>query len=439
MKLKYTYFKKINNYVSYMDNNILIKCTTQIHIYKMTNKYNNIKFNKLTMNIQNTKKLLITTFTTLFTILFLSQSLYATTYLNIIEKSISPNPVSPGEDLVVELSISNSESDKGTISSIEYELGNKFTLEETSDKITGEIICGGCSRVYTLYLKANPGVESGTYPITVSINYNGAYSTKEDIFIKILGKPKLIFKSSTTGNIIPGEVFEISLDITNTGLNNAKNIKIIPNHEDIGFLNENFLFIESIDQKANKVITGNLQSKDTLEFGYYQLPLLIEYEDNQNNLYQVQETIGLDFTSKANIILQHINFPAKIKQEEEFELNLRLENDGFGDAKNVNAEITSQTKGQITGQTKGFFGTIKREKDLPHIFNIIPKNYGAQDLTLIVSYSDDLGAHTFTEIISIDVIKSNTTTYVVITLSFLISIGLFIFLKRKHNENKSNY
>jgi hypothetical protein len=387
------------------------------------------------MNIQKLNKLILLFLSTIISILFLSQTMYAAANLNIIEKSINPNPVSPGEDLVVELSISNSGSDKGTIDSINYDLGNKFSLEETSDDISGEIICGGCSKVYTLYLKANPSIESGTYPITITVNYNDAYSTKEDIFVKVLGKPKLIFKSSINTNIVPGEPFEISLDITNTGLNNAKNIKIIPNHENIGFLNENFLFIESINQKANTQIKGTLQSKDTLEFGYYKLPLIIEYEDNQNNEYQIEETIGLDFTSKSNIILQHITFPAKIKQNQEFELNIRLENDGFGDAKNVHAELI----GDISGQTKGFFGTIKREKDLPHIFNIIPKISGKQDLTLKVTYSDDLGEHTFTEEISIEVIKIYNNSYILFGSIIFLLIILLIYKKHKSKSTGYNY
>ncbi|MCA9460216.1 MAG: hypothetical protein KC550_06735, partial [Nanoarchaeota archaeon] len=349
-------------------------------------------------------------------------------------ESISPNPVKPGQDVVLEFKIINLKTDELLIKKVNLDLRNNFQLKTTNNDYNGETFCSKCTKSLIYYLNAKPQLQSGIYSIEIEI-VTESFSIKKDVLIKVQGEPTLIMDAQVDNNITVGLPFSVNFNLKNRGTNDANNIKISSLSNEIGFLNENFLYVDFLKQNGEVNLKGFLTSSKDILTGYYQVPLLIEYEDNQNLKYQVNEKIGIDILDKANIILQNVKMPSKLYVGEEFELSLRVENDGYGKAKNVNIILD----GEVQGLKEGFFGTIARGEDYPHVFKLIPRKSGLNEINLQITYNDDYGFHSINYPLSLEVdsnLKSYTNYYYIGGVVFLILLLIF-FIKKSSSKNQN--
>jgi hypothetical protein len=337
--------------------------------------------------------------------------------------SIEPSPVQPGQDLTIQIKLTNNGNDEIVLGKTELNFGNNFILKSDDQSQSQITLCTSCSRTITFFLSVNSNIESGFYTGKVITQYDQTLSIEEDFSIQVTGLPNLVLNVANELDIIPESIFNLELELKNEGTGLAKNIKITPNSDKIGLLDENFLFQRDLDVDSTRKISGKFLSSSDMNSGYFLLPVTLSYEDSQNNRYIVEETIGLEIKDKANIILQHLELENNIIKGDATTLSLRLENDGVGRAKNVKIKL----EGNILGQKEAFFGSINRNEDLPFIFSITPQEKGNVPINIIIMYEDDFGVHSQTQSIALEVeSKSNLSLIIVIILILLVIFGFVI-------------
>jgi hypothetical protein len=337
--------------------------------------------------------------------------------------SIEPSPVQPGQDLTIQIKLTNNGNDEITLGRTDLSFGDSFILKSDDQSESKINLCSSCSRTITFFLSPKSDLESGFYTIKVTSQYDGSLSVEEDFSVQVSGLPNLVLNVANELDILPEAIFNLDLELKNEGTGLAKNIKITPGSNDIGLLDENFLFQRTLNVNSQQTITGKFLSSSEIKSGYFLLPVTLSYEDSQNNFYTVEETIGLEIKDKANIILQHLELDTIITKNTATTLSLRLENDGVGKAKNVKINLD----GEILGQKEAFFGSINKGEDLPFIFSITPQKEGNLPIGIVITYEDDFGVHTHSETIDLEVSsKSNLNIIVGIILIILLVVGVII-------------
>lgn len=103
-----------------------------------------------------------------------------------------------------------------------------------------------------------------------------------------------------------------------------------------------------------------------------------------------------------------------------------MENDGVGRAKNVRVSLN----GDVSGQKEAFFGSLKKNEDLPFIFSVIPQNSGIIPLEITISYEDDFGSHTTIENVSLEVKSKSYLQIIIVGMLLLLGI-IVLIIKRK--------
>ncbi len=82
--------------------------------------------------------------------------------------------------------------------------------------------------------------------------------------------------------------------------------------------------------------------------------------------------------------------PPRLTENIPFDLTVRIENTGTGEAKQVSATIDLPAE----GQKEAFIGKIKPGNDAPAIFLLEGVKAGNYAYNLTITYTDDMGVHT---------------------------------------------
>lgn len=344
----------------------------------------------------------------------------------IILNSVEPNPVQPGQDLTLQIKITNSGNDEIILDKTTLNFGESFILKSDDQTNSQTRLCTSCSKTITFFLTAKSSLESGFYTIKSNTRYDSTLSVEQDFSVQVMGLPNLVLNVANDIDVIPEDTFNLSLELTNEGTGLAKNIKITPSSDDIGLLDENFLFLRDSFVGSKQMITGEFLSSSLIESGYLLLPILLTYEDAQNNEYVVEETIGIEVKDRAHVILQHLQTDSNIVAGESTEISIRLENDGVGRAKNVRVVLD----GPLSGQKEAFFGSLDKREDLPFIFSLVPQDSGSLPVELSIYYTDDFGDHLTKQDFVLEV---ESRSYLLFFMFVFIIVGvlLLVLFKRR--------
>ena len=128
--------------------------------------------------------------------------------------------------------------------------------------------------------------------------------------------------------------------------------------------------------------------------------------------------LTLDGKAELGIVSVDTN-PSPIVAGTPFDITIRIENTGTGDAKQVSATIDLPAD----GTKQAFIGKIEPGDDAPALFLIENMKGGTYPYTLIVNYTDDMGVHIFTEPMSLRVPPSDSYGNVIFGLIVLVILG----------------
>lgn len=387
--------------------------------------------------MKSTQKIIFSLLVVVLSLITIS-SVSAITYtqsanLMVFAEEISPEPVQPGQDVTVRISLLNAGGDTAENVFLKLNTNYPFFVKTQSNNFDNNIsVCGGCSMDNTYYLVVDANAKSGLYPLDFEI-YSDDIILKpaNTIDIKVVGKPDIILDTRIIeSNVSSGDKFTINFDAKNIGTGIARNIKITPQSDNILMLGSNINLINEINPDKTVSFNSEFIVKESLEPDTYKFPIKLEYIDEQGTSYETSFDIGVNILDRADLSFQSIKItPINPTLVVEIHMAGIVENTGTGDADKVTVElITEEGKSY-----KSFIGQLKADDDSPFYFDTKPESIGMQTATLRISYYDDFGFHTYDTSIENEVRKptNNLITIIIIVLIVFSGIGYFYYKKKK--------
>jgi hypothetical protein len=356
-------------------------------------------------------------------------------YLKLLLEEVTPEPVEPGQYVTVKIRIINEGGEAAEDVSVKLNYDSPFFLKTTSDDPEKtKDLCIGCSMDNTYYLIVDADAKSGLYPLTFEISYEDVIvKPSETIDIKIVGKPDILLQTTNTDtNVTSGEKFNLEIQVDNIGTGIARNIKIIPNSENIMMLGSNVNLVTEILPDQTKTLTSEFIIKESLEPDTYKFPITLEYVDEQGNSYTESFDIGINVLNKADIGIQSIKInPTNPTLLDQVHLEGILENTGKGEANKVTIELITENK-----KYQAFVGQLKADDDAPFYFDAKPETVGINTAKLKISYYDDFGYHEIETTLEKEVQRPKNNLITIIIILAIAGAGIWYFLHKRKKAKK---
>ncbi|MBW2997481.1 COG1361 S-layer family protein [Candidatus Woesearchaeota archaeon] len=358
----------------------------------------------------------------------------STANVRVIVESVAPEPVEPGQDVTVKVRVYNSGGAVARNVELKLNVQYPFFLKTAGQEFDeGKDICDGCSKDNSYYLVVDADAKSGLYPIEFTAFVDQKLKVEKEVNIRVSGVPDIIFESESVDELIkPGDTFSAEIVLSNIGTGKARNIKIIPQSDKFITLGSGLHVVDELKPDEDVKIPLEFSVGEDVEPDAYSIPISFVFLDENGVSHTFVENLGVKLADHAEVYLQNIKtIPASIDVGETFTLQIRIENVGSGDAKNVQAVLVSP----IRGNKETYIGRLEKDDDAPGIFTLRPFWPGKTDNQIFISYSDDFGQHQISEAFALNVgMKSVTIVLVIILLLIILGILGYFFYRRAHKK-----
>lgn len=208
-------------------------------------------------------------------------------------------------------------------------------------------------------LAVKPQIKTGTYAMKVNMHYSNthgdSYTTSENIFVELVNNdkaPRLIMKSTRFAPElpVPGDKFNMFLELQNTGTINAEDIKItLGGFKDDGIIPEGSgtKYLGTIEGGKISTVYYLFTVSKYIKAENYPVEIEFTYKDAQNNEYKDSSVyyvpIKAKDSGKASIKIENISTPSKnVKPEQDFKIAFDLVNTGTTKASDVKLLISTE-------------------------------------------------------------------------------------------------
>ncbi|MCK9579080.1 MAG: S-layer protein [Methanoregula sp.] len=269
---------------------------------------------------------------------------------------------------------------------------------------------------------------SGIYYPEVWIDTTGGKSVKYPIPVNVntaLGIQKgaiLIMDSTLTGSQNPGDEIPISVTILNSGemLADDVTLKIENVSATVAPKNTDLFHLGSVPAGEKKTVDLVLLSDKNTPSGLTKIPVTIQYNTLDGTRQTRLSGIDVLFKGKAELGFVTVDTnPARLTEGTPFDLTIRIENTGTGEAKQVSATVDLP----VEGKKEAFIGKIKPGNDAPAIFLLEGAKAGNIPYTLTINYTDDMGEHTMTREMDLRVPPTDMSGTIITLLIILLILG----------------
>ncbi len=368
--------------------------------------------------------------------LLLFPKVYAETYvedtkdIDVILEDVLPKEIYAGDEITLTLRVVNKGNKDGKINNIGLLLPQYFTYISSFPSLNESFqLCGGCSKLYFVYLKAHEHTPTATYPLTFIVNEPNL-ELKKKYELRVVAEPYLIVESDNI-LIAPSQRKRVVINLTNIGEGNAYDIFIKINTNDFAFSGTNVIYIKKLDYKKSLNVSINLFANEKLEPGIYKIPLTLEFKNDVNEKKQVEYSLTAKVISIVNLSFSSITVePSPLRIGDEGTLMIRVENSGEGTAKNIEVSVSSDLP---LSYTKAYVGTLEEEEDSAAVFSFYASTPGKHVFTITCRYEDDEGRKEITQ--NYELYVAYRTDYLKIILLVVIPAAALVlwryFKKRK--------
>ncbi len=292
----------------------------------------------------------------------------------------------------------------------------------------------------TFLIRAPQG--TGLYFPEVSVDTKGGRSTRYPVPVNVntqiaVAKLAVLGTAVTTPDAVkPGDAAAVRLDLINSGESDAERIILrIGNASTSVTPKEAELYhIRSIPAGQSETVDITLITDRKAENGIAVIPVTIQYYTIDGVQHMENAAINLYIRGQTEIGIASIETsPERIVAGEPFNLIIRIENAGTGDAKSVRATIDLP----ISGSREAFLGKIKPGNDAPALFRLGGAPEGDLPYTVTVSYNDEWGDHTDTFPLSLSVAPVDYSGMVIgiLILALLVFGAWWIFIRKSPDKN----
>jgi len=327
------------------------------------------------------------------------------------------------------------------IQNVHLEGNGIIVLSNDFDRI-GEL---GPGQSTTITFSIQAPAKSGMYYPEVWIDTLGARSVKYPVPVNVntpVGIQKqaiLILESSLTGSQNPGDEIPVSVTVTNSGgmLADDVTVKVENVSSTVAPKNTDLYHLGGLGAGEQKTFDLVLLSDKNTEAGLVKVPITIRY--NAIDGTPMTQSTGIDVMFKGVAELGFVSVdtnPSRLTEGTPFDLTVRIENTGTGEAKQVSAKVDLPAQ----GTKEAFIGKIKPGNDAPAIFLLESMKGGTYPYNLTISYTDDMGPHTLTRQMNVRVTpadNSGTVIFVILILGILGFAGYRYWYLPKKNGNGS--
>lgn len=276
--------------------------------------------------------------------------------------------------------------------------------------------------------------KSGIYYPEVWVDTSGGTSTKYPVPVNVntaVGIQRqaiLVMESSLTGSVNPGDEIPVTLTVTNAGQTLADDVTLtIENVSSmVAPKNSDLYHLGALPAGGQKTVDLVLLSDKLTNPGLVRVPVTIGY-NAIDGIFQTQST-GIDVIMKGKAELGFVSVdtnPPRLTENTPFDLTVRIENTGTGEAKQVSATVDLPAE----GTKEAFIGKIKPGNDAPAIFLLEGMKSGTHPYNLTISYTDDMGPHVITRQMNSRVPVTDSTGNLIFGL---IVIGILGFLAYRY-------
>jgi len=307
--------------------------------------------------------------------------------------------------------------------------GNGITvLSNAFDRVGA--IGPGQTLQFTFSIKAPSA--SGVYYPEVWIDTTGGKSTRYPVPVNVntpLGiqeKATLILDTTLTGSQNPGDEIPVHLSVTNAGemLADDVTIKIENISSAVAPKNTDLYHLGVIAAGQNKTFDLVFLSDKKMNAGLVRIPVTITYNAIDGASRTQSTGIDVMFKGKAELGFVSVDTnPPRLTENTPFDLTIRIENTGTGDAKQVSAKVDLPSE----GTKEAFIGKIKPGNDAPALFLLEGAKSGNHPYNLTITYTDDMGVHVITRPMNLRVPVVDGSGTIILVLVILGILGFVAY------------
>lgn len=274
--------------------------------------------------------------------------------------------------------------------------------------------------------------ETGLYYPEVWIDTTGGRSTRYPIPVNvntpvgIQKKAIMIIESSLPDTVNPGDEIPVLMTVRNGGETSTDDVTIrISNVSNMIAPKKTDLYnIGAIDANGAKVVNLVLLSDKDTPPGLVRVPLTLQYSWIDGSTHEEKTSIDVMMKGKAELGFVSVDTsPRRVTANQPFDLTIRIENTGTGEAKQVVATVSLP----MTGTKQSFIGKIKPGNDAPAVFSLDGEKGGTYEYTTNITYVDDLGTHMISSPMSVRVIPEDNAGMVIFVLLIILIGGILAY------------
>jgi len=366
---------------------------------------------------------------------------------SILQATHNSTGITPGKTGVITLSLTNNGAD------IAYD--TKIALKAIDNPLTSNSLCNECEtysnaqktclayadNCYTkvgdvlgstgqeaiFRVNVPEDIESGVYVVEFDIHYQSKNLTTSATESRIINKrvalninslnvkPDVNIKKVTTPETIsPGDEFNLTIELENTGDLKAQELNLMLLSDDLEVKGTtNNRAIGDLEVSDNKSVTYTLLADAALMPGVYTIGLVMNYTDNENS-YSKNADTGILINGQAdfNIFIQDIS-PDIITSDTEISAFISVANIGVINAQSVSIQINPCSDIELGNVNEDFLGDLDAGDFTSTSFEFKPKKEGEAEIKLTVKYTTPSGEkaeYNSTETIIFRFNKETTTT-----------------------------
>ena len=255
--------------------------------------------------------------------------------------------------------------------------------------------------------------KSTRYPIPVNVN----------TAVGIQRQAILIMETSLTGSVNPGDEIPVTLTVRNAGQTLADDVVIRVENVSatVAPKNSDSYHLGTIMAGGQQTVNLALLSDKKTGAGLVRVPVSISYNDIDGS--ERTQLSGIDLMMKGKAELGFVSVdtnPPRLTENAPFDLTVRIENTGTGEAKQVSANVDLPAE----GTKEAFIGKIKSGNDAPAIFLLEGLKGGNYPYALNITYTDDTGVHSLTRQMNMRVPPADNSGTIIILMIILVVLGV---------------
>ncbi|MEA1895614.1 MAG: COG1361 S-layer family protein [Euryarchaeota archaeon] len=359
------------------------------------------------------------------------------TDIKITVNELTPQPVEPGRDLVLSVTLDNYGRGAAEHAVLTIMPDSPVILKNENDRIIRyDRIIGYGANVETYILYIDPAAVSGNYEIELGATCTDDGQHREQnltIPVVVRGEPKLVISDIMIEPevIKPEDMFDLSFRVSNKGSGTASTVQVTAALDNLSFvpMGADTKIIKRLDPDASEQLNYRIMTSDSAKVASYAIPITMSCNDESGRNVTSQSFVGINVLGDADLCIASVRTnPESPATGDVMTLMLRIENSGHGDAESVKVTIDIPFGGTRTA----FLGEIEADDDAPCIFNFRATESGDIPYHAVISYKDDLGDHTTTVDMVLHVSDGGNGDMLIpaLAVAALIIVGV-VYLRRK--------